>query len=134
VENLSYITAGTIPPNPSEMLGSEQMKIFLSEIKRKFDIILIDSAPIIAVTDSEILSSMVDATILVVSAEVTEFELMEKSVELIKQSSTSFIGTVLNNFAYRSGYGSYYKYYYYYSNANNGKSKKSSSKSPVEKS
>ena len=134
VENLSYITAGTIPPNPSEMLGSEQMKIFLSEIKRKFDIILIDSAPIIAVTDSEILSSMVDASILVVSAEVTEFELMEKSVELIKQSSTSFIGTVLNNFAYRSGYGSYYKYYYYYSNQNNGKSKKSSSKSPVEKS
>ena len=134
IENLSFITAGTIPPNPSEMLGSEQMKIFLSELKRKFDVIVLDSAPIIAVTDSEILSSMVDATILVVSAEVTEFELMEKSVELIKQTSTSFIGTVLNNFAYRSGYGSYYKYYYYYSSPTNGKNKKSELKNPIEKS
>ncbi len=133
IENLSFITAGTIPPNPSEMLGSEQMKIFLSELKRKFDVIVLDSAPIIAVTDSEILSSMVDATILVVSAEVTEFELMEKSVELIKQTSSSFIGTVLNNFAYKSGYGSYYKYYYYYSNPTNGKDKKSVMKNPVEK-
>ncbi len=134
IENLSYITAGTIPPNPSEMLGSEQMKIFLSELKRKFDVIILDSAPIIAVTDSEILSSMVDASILVVSAEVTEFELMEKSVELIKLGSSSFIGTVLNNFAYKSGYGSYYKYYYYYSNPTNGKSSKASSKKPIEKS
>ncbi len=134
LENLSYITAGTIPPNPSEMLGSEQMKMFFAEIKKKFDVILIDSAPIIAVTDSEILSTMVDATLLVVSAEVTELDLMEKSVELIKQSSSSFIGTVLNNFAYKSGYGSYYKYYYYYSSPTNGKGAKKSAKSTVKKS
>jgi capsular exopolysaccharide synthesis family protein len=134
LKNLSYITAGTIPPNPSEMLGSEQMKMFLTEIKRKFDVILIDSAPIIAVTDSEILSTMVDATLLVVSAEVTELDLMEKSVELIKQSSSSFIGTVLNNFAYKSGYGSYYKYYYYYSSPTNGKGTKKPVKNTIKKS
>ena len=75
----------------------------------------IDSPPIIAVTDSEILTSMVDGTLLVVSSENTEIEMMERSVELIRRENTQFLGTVLNNFSYKSGYGSYYKYYYYYS-------------------
>jgi Mrp family chromosome partitioning ATPase len=58
---------------------------------------------------------MVDGTILIVSADTTEFELMERSIELMKKDKSSFIGTILNNFSYKSGYGSYYKYYYYYS-------------------
>jgi capsular exopolysaccharide synthesis family protein len=115
INNLDFITCGTIPPNPAEMLESEKMKIFLNEMKEKYDIILLDSPPIIAVTDSEILSTMADGTILVVSADTTEFELMERSVELMKTDKSSFIGTILNNFSYKSGYGSYYKYYYYYS-------------------
>jgi Mrp family chromosome partitioning ATPase len=74
---------------------------------------------------------MVDATILVVSADITEFEVMEKSVEMLKQSSVSFVGTVLNNFSYKGGYGSYYKYYYYYSGSeNNNGHKKSHSTQP----
>ena len=88
-------------------------------MKKEFEIIIFDSAPVIAVTDSEILASMVDATILVVSADMTEFEVMEKSVEMIKRGNASFVGTVLNNFTYKSGYGSYYKYYYYYSSPEN---------------
>jgi Mrp family chromosome partitioning ATPase len=63
---------------------------------------------------------MVDATILVVSADITEFEVMEKSVELLKRGSSSFAGAVLNNFSYKGGYGSYYKYYYYYSSPEGG--------------
>ena len=113
--NLSYITSGTIPPNPAEMLESKAMKEFLKLMRESFDVVLLDSPPVIAVTDSEILASLVDASILVVSADTTETELLEKSVELIKRDGSSFIGTVLNNFSYRSGYGSYYKYYYYYS-------------------
>ena len=134
VKNLSYITAGTIPPNPSEMMDSKPMRDFIAEMRKIYDIVILDSAPIIAVTDSEILASIVDATILVVSAETTEFELMEKSVEMIKRGSSSFIGTVLNNFTYKSGYGSYYKYYYYYSNPANGKKTKSSDKHKIESS
>ncbi len=113
--NLNFITSGTIPPNPAEMLESKAMKEFLEIIKERYDLVLLDSPPVIAVTDSEILASMVDASILVVSAGTTETELLEKSVELIKRDGSSFIGTVLNNFSYKSGYGSYYKYYYYYS-------------------
>jgi tyrosine-protein kinase Etk/Wzc len=119
LSNLSFIASGTIPPNPSEMLASKVFKNFVELVKKQYDIVIFDSAPIIAVTDSEILSSIVDATILVVSADVTELEVMEKSVELLKKSSTSFAGTVLNNFCYKGGYGSYYKYYYYYSGSDN---------------
>jgi len=123
--NLDYITAGTIPPNPSEILSSTQMEAFIEKLKTMYDYILIDSPPVIAVTDSEILSSIVDATVLVVSAGNTEMELMEKAVELLNHEQGSFIGIVLNNFTYRSGYGSYYKYYYYYSRPKDGQSKKS---------
>ena len=115
INNLDYITCGTIPPNPAEMLESEPMKEFLRKMREKYDVVILDSPPIIAVTDSEILATMVDGTVLVVSADTTEFDLMEKSVEMIKKDKSSFLGTVLNNFSYKSGYGSYYKYYYYYS-------------------
>jgi len=115
IPNLSFILSGTIPPNPAEMLDSQEMRNFLKKLRDQFDLIIIDSPPVIAVTDSEILTSMVDGTILVVSSENTEIEMMERSVELIRRENTQFLGTVLNNFSYKSGYGSYYKYYYYYS-------------------
>jgi capsular exopolysaccharide synthesis family protein len=125
--NLSFITAGTIPPNPSEILGSEQMKSFLEKLKQDYDQIIIDSPPIIAVTDSEILSRLVDATILVVAANQTEIELMRKSTELLTHEENTLIGVVLNKFSYKSGYGSYYKYYYYYSqHGGNGATKNKS--------
>ena len=124
LNNFYYITAGTIPPNPSELLGSQQMEEFLEKLKSEFDLVVLDSPPIIAVTDSEILSRMVDATVLVVSANKTEVDLMEKSVELLSHDHGSFVGVLLNNFSYRSGYGSYYKYYYYYSKPSTEKAAK----------
>lgn len=123
VNYLDYITAGTIPPNPSEILGSNQMEAFLEKLKKEYDYIIVDSPPVIAVTDSEIMSSLMDGTILVVSANNTEVEMMEKAVQLLSHERSSFIGVILNNFTYRSGYGSYYKYYYYYSRPTNGSKK-----------
>lgn len=124
IDGLSFITSGTIPPNPAEMLGSQAMKDLLVKIKMLFDIIIIDSPPIIAVTDSEMLSASVDGTIVVVSAETTELDLLKKSVELLKSDKITLLGTVLNNFSYKSGYGSYYKYYYYYSQPGQTESEK----------
>jgi len=114
LSNLDFISTGTIPPNPAETLESNAMKDFLALVSEKYDLVILDSPPIIAVTDSEILTSLVDATLLVVSAGTTETEIMEKSVGLLSGENSTFIGTVLNNFTYKSGYGSYYKYYYYY--------------------
>jgi len=120
MENLYYITTGTIPPNPSEILGSKQMQTFIDKLKKEFDIIIFDTAPIIAVSDSEILATYVDATLLVISANKTEKELVKRSVDVLSRDKNNFIGLVLNNFVYRNGYGSYYKYYYYYSHPQNG--------------
>ncbi len=96
----------------------------MEKLKKEYDIIIVDSAPIIAVTDSEIISRIVDAAILVVSANTTEIDVMEKSVSLLRHEQKTFIGVLLNNFTFRSGYGSYYKYYYYYSRpSDNGRKK-----------
>ena len=124
IENFSYITSGTIPPNPAEVLQSKAMLNFLDNMRRRFDMIIIDSPPIISVTDSEILSRMVDGSILVVSAENTEVDMMKHAVELMRNEKSPFLGVVLNNFIYKNGYGSYYKYYYYYSHTSNGKGSK----------
>ena len=124
-DNLSYINSGSIPPDPAEVLESNAMKSFLDEMRKKFDIIILDSAPVIAVIDSEILAKMVDGTILVVSADKTDTDLMVDAVDLLKKDGAPFLGTVLNNFKYKNGYGYYYKYYYNYeSNRKEGKGKK----------
>ena len=125
LDNLFYINSGSLPPDPAEVLESNAMKKFLDEVRNMFDIVILDSAPIIAVIDSEILTKLVDGTILVVSADKTDTNLMIDAVKLIKKNGAPFIGTVLNNFKYKSGYGYYYKYYYNYeSDRISGKGKK----------
>jgi len=114
-EKLCHINSGSTPPDPAEVLQSKAMKNFLDEMKNRFDVIIIDSAPIVAVVDSEILSKIVDGTILVVSANKTETNLMKETVDLIKKNNVSFLGSVLNNFKYKNGYEYYFKYYHGYS-------------------
>jgi tyrosine-protein kinase Etk/Wzc len=123
LQDLYYVTSGTIPPNPAEILGSNQFADFLEKLKSDFDIIIVDSPPVLAVTDSEILSRIVDVTILVTAANITETEVMKKSVELLEHDRGSFIGILLNNFIYKNGYGNYYKNYYYYQNSKTTKRK-----------
>jgi len=119
--NLSFITAGSIPSNPAEILESKSLQNFLQEIRDFFDVIIIDSAPIVAVIDAEILAKLVDGTVLVVSADKTENKLMMDAVDLIKSNKAPFFGTVLNNFRKKSGYGYYYKYHYNYSKSTDQK-------------
>lgn len=125
-DNLSYIAAGTIPTNPSEILGSEQMKQFIEKLKGEFDIVILDSPPVMTITDAEVLSHIVDMSLLVVFAEKTEVDwLIEATSQLTKHGQKSFIGTVLNNFDYNSGYRSYNKYNHskYYSRVDETKQK-----------
>jgi tyrosine-protein kinase Etk/Wzc len=114
MNNLFLITSGTIPPNPAEMLNSVQMEEFIAKVRSEFDFVIIDSPPIIAVTDAEILARKVDGNILVVSAEYTERDMLDRALQLLKNDQSVLIGTVLNNFNTKPGYGSYHKYYYYY--------------------
>lgn len=124
MNNLFFVPSGAIPKNPSELLGSSQMEQFLEMAKQKADIIVIDSAPLLPVTDTELISKLVDASILVVSSARTEYDTMKKSIELLNNIKQNFIGTVLNNFGDKFANNSYYKYYYNYSPDNMEKSKK----------
>lgn len=115
-ENLEVVPSGTIPPNPSELLGSKQMKDFLERMEQKYDFIIIDSPPFISVTDSEILFRITDGTILVLRANKTPEEAFFRTCEkLMHLDSRNFLGVVFNNFSFKNAYGYYYNYYYYYS-------------------
>jgi capsular exopolysaccharide synthesis family protein len=117
LSNFNYITSGTIPPNPAEIVESKAMMHFLEEMKQQFEIIILDSPPIVAVVDAEMLARYADGTILVVSADNTEIELMNDAVDLIRKDKVRFLGTVLNKFKYKGGHNYYYKYYYNYSSS-----------------
>lgn len=117
VRNLDFITGGSIPPNPSEILGSPAMRSFLQRLKEDYEIVLLDSPPIMAVSDAEILSRFVDVCLLVVSANSSEIDWLKESVSLLKHEHVNLAGVLLNNFNYQSGYHSYYKYYSHYSDS-----------------
>ncbi|MBE6059371.1 MAG: CpsD/CapB family tyrosine-protein kinase [Clostridium sulfidigenes] len=108
-KNLVLLTSGKIPPNPSEMLSSKAMTSLLEVLKESFDYIIIDTPPVQAVTDSQILSTKADGTILVVRAERTKKESVQNAVNLLKKVNANIIGTVLNGVD-----ASRNKYYYYY--------------------
>ncbi len=118
VDSLSVVTCGKLPPNPAEMLGSDQMKEFVSRVRNSFDIILFDSAPLLAATDASILSTLVEGTLVVVSAGRTRAEELEQGVELIQRVGGRVLGVLINNFdphraygiAYRRGRQRYYGY------------------------
>ncbi|MBL0331746.1 MAG: polysaccharide biosynthesis tyrosine autokinase [Chlorobi bacterium] len=114
ISNLDLLTAGTIPPNPSELIGSRRMMEVLNELKGKYDMIVIDSPPIGAVTDGVLLSTMADATVLVTRAKRTKIEYIEKTLEELERVGVKPIGSVLNDFDVSQSYGSTYKYYRYY--------------------
>lgn len=108
-KNLSIITAGKVPPNPAEMLGSKAMSAFLEEMKEHFDYIILDTPPVQVVADAQILSTKVDGTIIVVRAGVTKKEDVNDTVNTLKKINANIIGTVLHAVD-----NSKNKYYYYY--------------------
>ncbi len=114
IRNLDIATSGTIPPNPSELIGSQRMKEFLADMQTRYDVILIDTPPVIAVTDAQVVSTLVDGMLLIVSSGATQTELAKRAKDLILKVGGKVVGLVLNNFDIYNTYGSYYKYYRYY--------------------
>lgn len=116
IENLDIMTSGINPPNPSEILDSQKMKKLLEKLRGQYDVILIDSPPMIAVTDALILSNLIDDFILVCRSGVTQKGALDRSIKSLEQIKGSFSGAVLNavdnSITYGSGY--YYSYYQYY--------------------
>lgn len=108
-DNLDVLTSGKIPPNPSEMLASQAMTNLIEELKEKYEIIIVDTAPLKAVTDAQILATKVDGTILVTRAERTKREAVIEAKNLLEKVGANIIGTVLHAVENTKN-----KYYYYY--------------------
>jgi capsular exopolysaccharide synthesis family protein len=111
VDNLSVITSGAIPHNPAEIIGSDKARWFLEEVSNVFDMIILDAPCTLAVTDGLILSSLTDGILLVVMAEKTPREAVQRALNMIKDVKGNILGVIFNKVNVRR---SHYYYYYYY--------------------
>ena len=124
IEGLYALTGGVIPPNPSELLGSEQMKNVLQRAKEQYDYVLIDTLPVMPVTDALIVSRFVDGMILVIASAEIKVEMARDVKNQLVNAGANILGVVLNKVrSEHHGYG--YGYYYYYGSkeASNGEGK-----------
>jgi polysaccharide biosynthesis transport protein len=119
ITNLSILPSGPVPPNPSELLGSNRMNELLRILKEKFDVIIWDSPPLMTVTDALILSKLVDGTIVVVKSGKTTYEIVKRGLSHLRGRSepdieSHILGVVLNCFDIKRSDQYYYQYYSYY--------------------
>ena len=114
IPNLSVLTCGPIPPNPAELVSSDRMKEMLRLMCEKYDHIIVDSPPLINVTDPVILSTMVDGSILVVQSGRSTRDMIRRSRQELTGVGAKIFGVVLNNVDIkREGYDEYYYNRYY---------------------
>lgn len=116
--NLDVILSGSIPPNPAELLMNGRMEVLLTEVKNSYDIIIVDTAPTILVTDTLLISSLADVTVYMLRAGVTDKRLLNHIQELQKSSKLNNVGLVLNGVKENKGYGYNYGYGYGYTEDN----------------
>jgi len=124
VQGLDVFTCGVIPPNPSELLSSNSMRQFIEEVKKVYDIILMDAPPVGSVTDASIISTYVDGTILVANSGRVQIEALLHAKELLQKVNANILGVVLNNLDKKASGNYYYYQYYYYGTADGDVSKK----------
>lgn len=115
IDNLHVVTAGDLPPNPSELLHSDKFEEFVEALRRDFDRVIFDSPPLAAVSDPLILSQLVDGVLLVVKCGQSRMGMLDHSVDQLREIGAPMLGFILNDVpADRTGYGSYYGTYRYY--------------------
>ena len=114
VQNLWSVPAGPTPPNPADLLHSDRFKKFLSDLSDRFDRIVIDSPPVVPVTDSAIISTLVDGTVFVVRAFATSRHMSRRGLRTLRDVDSPVIGVVLNAVDLtQRGYNYSYQYYYH---------------------
>lgn len=116
IPNLYVLTSGPVAPNPSELLGSQNMVDILEELKQHFDYVLVDTPPVMPVTDAAVVSGKVDGTILIVASGAVSPSIAVEAKTRLEQAGAHMLGVVLNkvDVAANSHYGYGYGYYYYY--------------------
>jgi succinoglycan biosynthesis transport protein ExoP len=127
ITNLSLLSRGAIPPNPAPLLGSERMRQVLASLETDFSFIILDSAPILPITDSVILSTKVDGVLLVARAQAASRYVVRQACERLAYVRAKVLGVILNGIDmqspeykdYRNSYASYYAGYAGYATAPN---------------
>ncbi|MCI8460808.1 MAG: CpsD/CapB family tyrosine-protein kinase [Bacilli bacterium] len=109
-KNIDLLPTGPMPPNPVELLASENNKRLIEKLKRRYDLIIMDCAPVIGLSDSLILATMSDINMLTVSVKKTKMENLERAKKQFEQANAKINGVILNK-APMQGNG-YYSYYY----------------------
>ena len=113
VDRLSVLPAGPVPPNPAELLNSTRTRDIFAQLREQFDLVLIDSPPVLPVTDAAILSRHADATLLLAAAGQTRRSDLHRAAEKLDQVGATILGIVLNKVTRQTG--RYYGYGYGYS-------------------
>lgn len=111
IENLRVLTAGSIPPNPSELVGSARMAEFIQGLRAQADLIIFDTPPIMVVSDATVLSPRVDGILIVVNSGQTRRPIAQRAENTLKAAGARLLGISLNRLAVRDA-GYYYDYYY----------------------
>ncbi|MGM0238780.1 CpsD/CapB family tyrosine-protein kinase [Enterococcus sp. AZ103] len=111
IKNLDFLPAGPIPSNPSELLNSNRLNEIFQQVEEKYDFIIVDSPPLLVVTDAQIFSSKVDGVVLVVRENRTKRNNLIKCKTLLERSKARLIGVVYNGAkSLSAGNYNYYKY------------------------
>jgi capsular exopolysaccharide synthesis family protein len=114
---LNLLPSGPVPPNPAELIGSEQMSNLLKVMQKRFTHVVVDSPPIASFTDGVLIASMVDGVILVVHSGKSSRQVVRRSRQLLQDIGAKIFGVVLNNVNLRSQ-DNYYYYQSYYHRSN----------------
>lgn len=109
VPNLSILTSGPTPPNPSELLDSNAMKKVMEELKERFDYIIFDTPPVLAVTDPQIIANKCDGVVLVIASGKTNKYRAIKAKELLENAKSRILGVIINGM--NNKYSEYYIQY-----------------------
>ena len=126
VDNLHIVTCGTIPLNPAELIQSQKFKSFIDEIQDQYDVVLMDTPPLISAADASILAINADAVLLVYRAGKVARGILKRAKAQLEQVKANIIGVVLNDVKAEMSldYDKYYQYYYYGKEAKKEKRKK----------
>ena len=127
IKNVSLIPTGPTPPNPIELLNSENNENLLFELKRKFDVVILDCPPVVGLSDTLVLTKFSDTNIVVVSNKKTKLESLEKTKKTFEQIEAPITGVIINKASVKDNnyYGYYCNDYYYYDESGSKKKRKS---------
>ena len=127
IENLTVLTSGPIPPNPSELLGSHRMAHVIEQLSQVADLVIFDTPPVLLVTDASVLGRQVDGVLLVADAGGTREQALVQTVGELRKTGVNILGIALNRLDSRSRGYYYYYYYYYYTDEGGNRRRRSDS-------